>query len=243
MSVRGFRSLVVVSLALLAMLPAVSAQACSIAGQSRLQDLLDLDIGRIAGVYEQETVAWAPSILIRGESTASVVTRYWGQPPANVGLQYEGEWLPWIWGMSQSCAGLVDSDFNVIYSDGRVGTVGYGLAPLPSTGVGPSDSPEEQAATEVAPWHRSAPAVILENGQVTGSLSDSEAEALSAAFGEPTVLDIGNTTRIQATIRVWAPVATVAGVIALVVFVLWHIQRRRNASDDLAMASQRGSST
>lgn len=38
------------------------------------------------GIYEQQTIASAPSILIRAGATASVVTRYWGRPPANLSV-------------------------------------------------------------------------------------------------------------------------------------------------------------
>ena len=88
-----------------------------------------------AGIYEETTIAWAPPILIREVATASVVTRYWGTPPASVGIQYEGgEWLEFA---NLDCSPA---------SDGFVGTTGFGMAPLPEDSAKPDDSPEERVA-------------------------------------------------------------------------------------------------
>lgn len=193
---------------------ALPVGACTISGQNSL--LNGLDQGDWIGVYEQETIARAPSVLIRGAASASVVIRYWGEPPANLGLQLEGggpfPFLGFLGG--DSCNGLLDSKGNILYNDGRIGTVGYGAAYAPAPEVGPNNSPEEQASAGTVPWHRSAPSLILETGGVAGPLSDNELAALEAAYGAPHAVEVSPDMRIQARVAAWAPT-----VIALVLFV------------------------
>ena len=170
-------------------------------------------------------MAWAPSILIVGETTASVVTRYWGEPPANVGVQYEGGgWFAFLSSLGgDSCAGLLDSDGDILYHDGRVGTIGYGVAPPPSPEVGPGSGPEEQAAAGTVPWHRSAPSLELETGGLTGPLSANELTALGAVYGSPQTVDVSTTTRTRASIAVWRPTLFT---VSIFVLGLWFTVRR-----------------
>jgi len=222
---RRFVSLITV-VSVLAVLGVIPALGCSITGQPAL--LYGLKEGLWAegsGVYEQETVAWAPSILIVGETTASVVTRYWGEPPANVGVQYEGGgWFAFLSSLGgDSCAGLLDSDGDILYHDGRVGTIGYGVAPPPSPEVGPGSGPEEQAAAGTVPWHRSAPSLELEPGGLTGPLSANELTALGAVYGSPQTVDVSTTTRTRASIAVWRPTLFT---VSIFVLGLWFTVRR-----------------
>lgn len=203
------RRLLTISLALTALaLPATPSLACSVTGPGPLTGVAESWDSTGGGIYEQRTIAWAPPILIRDTATASVVTRFWGRPPANVGVQYEGgEWFSFVGSLFEgdSCAGTLDRDGNFLAPDGPVGTVGYGLAPPPENATGPL-SPEERAAQGTVPLHRTAPFLVLENEKRTGNLSENEITVLESAFGTPTVLDISLWTRVQATAVVWAPV-------------------------------------
>ena len=216
----------ITAVSVLAVLGVLPALACSITGQPSL--LYGLEEGLWAegsGVYEQETVAWAPSILIVSETTASVVTRYWGEPPANVGVQYEGgNWFAFLGSFGgDSCDGLLDNDGNILYHDGRVGTIGYGIAPPPAPEVGPGSGPEEQAAAGTVPWHRSAPSLELESGGLAGSLSAEELAALEAVYGSPQEVDVSTMTRVQASIAVWR---TSLFTVVIVFLGLWFTVRR-----------------
>ena len=222
-TVRGTIGALVVGLSFVA---AVPAEACSIAMPPPL--LFVLEDGQMSpessGIYEQETVAWAPSILIRSTATASVVTRYWGEPPANTGIQYEGgTWFPFLDRFSgNSCAGLVDRDFNPLTPDGPVGTLGYGVSQRPAKTEGPL-SPEEAAAQGSIPWHRFAPQLPLASGVDTGALSAAELARLDEVYGRPMVVEVTAFTRIQATIAVWFPILALIAVVFFVVrFVLLH---------------------
>jgi hypothetical protein len=184
--------------------------------------------GEGSGVYERETVAWAPSILIRNQATASVVTRFWGVPPANLGVQYEGgDWFSFlVFLVGDSCAGRLDEDGNVLFPDGRVGTVGFGVAPPPpppSSEAHPEDGPEERAAVGTVPWHRSAPSLYLESGDQTGPLSPEESAALEDAYGSSHTVSVSTATRVQATIAVWWPIALAT---VVVILALWFVMRR-----------------
>lgn len=211
---------------------ASAALACSLAGQPPLrmgleQGLFDFD----GGIYEQETIARAPSILIRDAATASVVTRYWGTPPPNLGTQYKGGgWLSWMPNLlsADSCEGLLDDEGNILTPDGSIGTVGYGYAPPPQNATGPL-SPEEAAAQGTVPWHRSAPSLLLDNEDIVGGLSVHEMDTLEATFGPATEVDHPISAYILATVVVWWPtvigLAVVAGVIA---FTVYRIRERRS---------------
>lgn len=174
---------------------ATPAQACTVGMPGPLTEMVE-SWGwpeSDGGIYEQQTIAWAPPILIRDTATASVVTRFWGRPPANVGVQYEGgEWFSFLGSVfvGDSCAGIVDGDGNIVAPDGNVGTLGYGLAPPPEDNEGPL-SPEESVAQGTVPTHRTAPILELENGKRTGALSATEVQTLEAAYGSATVLGHG----------------------------------------------------
>lgn len=233
--VRGRRFLTIsFVLAVLAILP-TPALACTVGMPGPLTEVVESWAGPEAdgGIYEQKTIAWAPPIIIRDTATASVVTRFWGRPPANVGVQYEGgEWFSFVDSLfvGDSCAGILDGDGNLIAPDGQVGTVGYGMAPPPEHNEGPL-SPEESAAQGTVPFHRTAPILELENGTRTGALSETEIQTLEAAYGPAAVLGIPFWTRVQATIVVWAPVLLAIGVAVVVVgFVLRLLWRRKARS-------------
>lgn len=211
---------------------ATPAQACTVGMPGPLAVVVE-EWGwpeKDGGIYEQETIARAPSILIRDSATASVVTRLWGRPPANVGVQYEGgEWFSFVKSFfsGNSCDGILDDQGNLIASDGQVGTVGYG--PPPVDNEGPL-SPEEAAAQGTVPFYRTAPILGLENGTLTGELSPGEIATLKAAYGPATVLEIPFSTRVQATIVVWWPTVLAFAVAVVVIGGAIYIIRARRKS-------------
>lgn len=184
----------------------------------------------ISGIYEQQNVSWAPSILVRGNATASVVSRYWGEPPANTGVQYEGgDWFPFLDRLGgSSCAGLIDRKGNVLTPDGPVGTLGYGVVYRPHSVKAPV-SPEEAADRGTVVWHRSAPELPLANGGNTGDLSAAEVDLLEDTFGSPVLVDITTMTRLRATLLVWWPVALFGILVFVVGRSIWRRVRRRRS--------------
>lgn len=154
-------------------------------------------------------------------------------------MQYEGgEWFSFLDSLfvSDSCAGILDGDGNLMAPDGQVGTVGYGLAPPPENTEGPL-SPEESAAQGTVPFHRTAPIMELENGARTGALSETEIQTLESAYGPPTVLDIPFWTRLRANIVVWAPIVIAVGVAVVFVGGGLRIVRRREARNGIQSKS------
>lgn len=203
------------------------ARACSIAGPPPLRSGVEFGLlDREGGIYEQMTISRAPSILIRDATTVSVVTRYWGNPTGNVGLQYEGGgWFSWVKNpfVGNSCDGLVDDEGNVLTPDGRPGTLGYGFVPPPEKTEGPLLR-AEAAAQGTIPWHRSAPSLTLDNGSSSGPLSAAELDLLQSTFGPATQVEIPTSTYLLATIIVWYPtvlgLALVAAVVAMIGFLV-----------------------
>jgi hypothetical protein len=208
------------------------ALGCSIAGaQIPLEiHIADASSGTIqGGVFEQETIAWAPSILIRNAASASVVTRVWGQPPANTGIQFDGGyWLPFLRQWGDSCKGVVDPNGHVILDRGRTGSLGYGYAPPPESG-GEHLSPDEIEAQGTRPKHREAPTLLLEGGITSGPLSDAEEASLEAVYGPSDELPISTMTRVEATIGVWLPIVASIALLTVAVFLLAaRVKRRLN---------------
>jgi len=189
-------------------LPMTPAPGCSVVEPVPIVDA----ISEASGVYQQETVARAPGFLLFwSESTASVVSRHWGEAPPNAGVQYEGG--EWKWSNPftvNSCEGLVDDNGHLLTPDRAVGTLGYGLA------------------TELD--HRDAPWVILASGGQTGDLSSEELSALESALGPAVDVDHSTWTLIQATALVWWRTVVSWGLMVLAA--LWLARRyRRNAAE------------
>ncbi len=75
-----------------------AAYACSV---RRPPNIADLEPGvpvpdrnpdiAVVGVYEYEYIARSPQLLISGPRSVSIVTRYWGEPPAHIGLDISGD--------------------------------------------------------------------------------------------------------------------------------------------------------
>ena len=68
-----------------------AAQACSLAPAPKLADLRpgepagDFDTTPVTGVYEYETIARSPGWF--GDRAVTIVTRYWGEAPDDIGLR------------------------------------------------------------------------------------------------------------------------------------------------------------
>lgn len=234
-----FRALVVLGVFVSSLtVMALPAQGCTVGGPLPLSVMLEEDMLQYDyGIYEQQTIASAPSVLIRDGATASVVTRYWGRPPATLSVQYErGKWFSWfkntLVGGRNSCDGILDDDGNRIARDGSTGTIGYGIAPPPEDAEGPL-SPEEAAAQGTVPWYRTAPFLTMEDGDKFGPLSANELAALEAAYGPATFVEIESRARFWATVTVWWPtvlgLVVVGMVVAVISYRIWFRQLRDSA--------------
>lgn len=81
-------------------LGAVPALACS----TPLLTITD----ETEGVFQQETIAYAPFLFFREARSATAVTRFWGTPPAFMGAHYGGgDWFPFTY--TSSCGRWNDS--------------------------------------------------------------------------------------------------------------------------------------
>lgn len=76
---------------------ALPAMACMYTPGPELDQLLSGETwtGQVDGVFEYQQIAWTPSLRFRAERSVSIVTRYWGLPPDQPGLQIHGDhsWL------------------------------------------------------------------------------------------------------------------------------------------------------
>ena len=233
------------SLTAVSIVLALPAQGCSIAGPPPLRVGLEeglFDPG--GGIYEQQTVAYAPPIVIRDAATASVVTRYWGRPPANLGLQFEGgRWFSW-WpsNVRSSCEGILDDDgLHLLTPDGATGTLGYGFAPPPEDTEGPL-SPEEAKAQGTVPWHRDAPSLALSDRSLHGPISEAELAILEAVYGPATVVRIKPGTSWRAALRVWWPTALGLVILAVVVGAAAYGVHRSQTRDSARTDPHQGAS-
>lgn len=71
--------------------------ACMYTPGPELEELLSDDTWKeqVDGVFEYQQIAWTPSLRFRDERSVSIVTRYWGFPPDQPGLEIHGDhsWL------------------------------------------------------------------------------------------------------------------------------------------------------
>ncbi len=153
----------------------------------------------IVGVYEQQHIAGSPGLIVISPRTVSIVTRYWGTPPANVGLQLHGAGLG-VLGAS-SCGNQA----------GEVGLIGYNwvdqndLDQFPDTGRPLPSIDIRQSVDGFLPT-------------TTGLLTAEQEAELTVAFGEPVVLDISRSDRIVGFLMVWQyHLALIAGVLLFIV--------------------------
>ncbi len=156
------------------------ASACS---WRRLPEVADLEPGRalpndhpdkiVVGVYEFESIARFPRLLVYGPRDVTVVTRYWGEPPARLGLEVGGS-EPGIRSYSDCGDGT-----------SSVGTQLYWYA-------------DELSLAENR-WGRGTATLT---GTEVG-LSRSDEALLEERFGAPQVLSISLTDRLLAHAMIW----------------------------------------
>lgn len=108
---------------------ALPAAACSYTTGPELSDYLSGDEwnGQIDGVFEYQHIAWTPNLGYRDERSVSIVTRYWGDPPDQPGLEIHGEHFL---GYTNSCANgaipLGTVDYGVFYVGSRAWRSSFG---------------------------------------------------------------------------------------------------------------------
>ena len=195
MSVRPLVTAAALSVVFAAFVGASVAFACSRTGPPLIEDIVpgvgNAPIGAadVVGVYEQEHIAEAPALVFVDSRTASVVTRYWGIPPTNVGLSIHG-----------SGAGLlgVSSCGN---EAGHVGWVGYYWVDARFL-----DRPANQS--------RPLPFIDIGNGVIGRLTTDQEAQ-LADRFGPPVSVEVSFWERIGGTLFVWRHHLAVATAVVL----------------------------
>lgn len=159
------------------------ASACSWGWPPTIQEVAaDADV---VGIFEQEHIAEAPALVFVSSRAVSVVNRYWGTPPPNVGLALHGEGSG-ILGVG-SCGNLA----------GHLGLVRYG-------GV-------SQSVVDAPPsaYTRRLPRINIgseDNRDVInfdGRLSVDQEAVLTARFGPPVTVEVSRWERIGGTLFVW----------------------------------------
>jgi len=114
---RAQSMLFVVMLApLLLVAGAPACSACSVQLPPSLDEIVETRTAyetSVTGVFEVEHIAYAPNIGVRTARSVSVVTRYWGEPPPNLGRVSHGEF--WFGGGSSCGNGNRDLG-EIIYS-------------------------------------------------------------------------------------------------------------------------------
>lgn len=188
-----------VAVALVAASPAV---ACSQSVPPSIDELASgsFEGTPVAGVYEQHHIDSAPHLGVRAERTVSVVTRYWGTPPANTGRVIHGN--DTVLAMS-SCGN----------ESGHEGMVGYGWVAEGSTSE-----------------YRGLPWVNLggpDTWQTAGTLTVEQEQMLEAAFGPPVILEVSAATRAGALVQLWWAPVLVVGTLGAIAAVISMILRRR----------------
>lgn len=123
---RTVGAVVITAMSLALTLAVAPAFACSLAAPADLEELIATGTSRelpgdpILAVYEQRHVAWTPSLLLRTERSASIVTRYWGDVEPPLGVRVHGEGLVAFLGFDE-CGNSASSnghvEFEVLLSD------------------------------------------------------------------------------------------------------------------------------
>lgn len=145
----------------------------------------------VLGVYEREHLAESPSLLVVGGRTVSVVTRYWGEPPPDLGLNLHtasmGWWDSGVW----PCYG----------GGGHVGRVDYRW-------VGEGTLDDAPRVTNHIEKH------FLGLG-ADDRLSPAQDAELTARFGPPVIVGASLGERLGGTLFVWRHHLAVAPAVLL----------------------------
>lgn len=182
------------------------AQACSRIQPPTIDQLTeesalsDIFTDGVVGVFQQETLAQSPNVGLRRGAAASVVTRYWGTPPENTGVEVSGGelLLGTLW--------FTDCEPD---QQAPPGESGYGWT---ETTGGPRYI-----------W------VDIGDGQLIGELSTSQVQSLDAAFGDHITLAITPADRLQAVIWVWWPILLPTAVVAALIILTVKRRRLRSS--------------
>ena len=137
----------------------------------------------ITGFYELEVVARAPNLFVRGERSATVVTRVWGAGPEDLGVFVQGN--AWLTMLGESTCGPGTGDGTYVYATAR--------------------SPEPERLRTL-----NFPLLAPENGI---RLDPSEVAMLESAFGPTLVREISALDRMEAYGRLWVGPVLVVGVL------------------------------
>lgn len=152
-------------LAMAVVVPTSPVAACSLGPPPLLDEVVAAGDGTLAGIYEQTNIAPAPGIGPLRDTTVSVVTRYWGEPPQHLGREIHRE--PDC-GLGPGVDGTVT--YGAVYAGyvpgyGR-GYSGVGVGPDPWDLTGPISAAQEAALTA-----RFGPPTVLDAGLVTRGLA------------------------------------------------------------------------
>lgn len=188
--------------------PSAPASACSMDAPPHIDDIVpgaqvrgfSQDV--FVGVYEFEFVARSPGFIILGPRAATVVTRYWGEPPSNLSVQKVGDDFGGFIGGSNCGVDVRDK-----------GEVGYWYT--------------DSRSVDRSDWPRSS----LTFAGVTGTLTSSQESLLEARFGPPVELGVSPLDRLWGIAVAWrwelGALFAVAGFIAVVsVFRRRQLRRR-----------------
>lgn len=214
MGTRAKRTLVVtVVIAAMAAQPDI-ATACRIQPALHLEDLApgepayeDDARTETLGVYEITYLAKAPGMMpIIRDRSAMIVTRYWGEPPPELGVQLTAyqSWRSW-------------TDCGIRIAE--AGTVTYWF-----TGMLEKDGEEHRIEGEVNSTDRRIDPEVLVNIERRAPVSAAQEVALEERWGPPVVLDISLGERTNAIRMLWQwHLLTGAMIIALI----WAVRRWR----------------
>jgi hypothetical protein len=158
------------------------------------------------GAFEQRTIAYAPADPLTDGRSASLVVRYWGEPPAELGLAFHrGREFPPLRLMGGSCGWWRDP----------VGALRYG-------------GPES-----LGHWGRTA--LFLMDKPLGQGLNDDEVAMLEAHFGPTVVVEARTSDIARGVAGVWLPKLGLTAILLAVVVLPFGYRRGRRlkAEDEL----------
>jgi hypothetical protein len=152
------------------------------------------------GVFEQKTITAVPGLLFREARSASVVVRYWGEPPQHLGLQlHGGKWYQVPEGIDASCPHFRDVGGAVRYGTPDVGSPGFRATGFVYFAEEDAMQPVRDDLAQLEKW-----------------------------LGPPVLVPVGAAVVVQAFASVWVP--TLAGFGAIAGVLALAVSRRRRRS-------------
>lgn len=152
------------------------------------------------GVFEQQTIVYAPADPLSNGRSASVVVRYWGEPPAQLGaVIHRGREFP----------------LNEILG----GTCGLWRDPVGSLRYGRVDAGADAT-------YRSAGHPLVD-GAGAPLMPGEYLARLEAQFGPPVEVEVKTSDVAQGVVGVWLPKLGTASLLMLLVAVSYVFMRRR----------------